>query len=182
MDLIQAMQERHSVRAYTDRPIEGEVAEKLRDFVRRCAGESGLHLELVTDEPTAFDGPMAHYGKFSGVRNYIVLAGKKAPDLDERCGYYGEKIVLYAQTLGLNTCWVALTYKKGAVRVQLNGPSHPGGSGPVNIDSPGRRFGVHICGKHHCRCRRKGHGPCKHFLTHHFFLLLIRLLCQRVPS
>ena len=119
MDLIQAMQERHSVRAYTDRPIERKTAEKLRDFVRRCAGESGLRLELVTDEPTAFDGPMAHYGKFFGVRNYIVLAGKKAPDLDERCGCYGEKIVLYAQTLGLNTCWVALTYKKGAVRVQL---------------------------------------------------------------
>ena len=55
---------------------------------------------------------MAHYGKFSGVTNYIAMIGKKGPQLDELCGYYGEKIVLYAQTLGLNTCWVALTFKK----------------------------------------------------------------------
>ena len=26
---------------------------------------------------------------------------------------FWEKVVLYAQTLGLNTCWVALTYNKG---------------------------------------------------------------------
>lgn len=55
---------------------------------------------------------MAHYGKFSGVKNYIALIGKKSPSLDERCGYYGERLVLLAQQLGLNTCWVAMTYSK----------------------------------------------------------------------
>ncbi len=66
----------------------------------------------MTNEPKAFDSKMAHYGNFSGVNNYLALIGKKDKDLEEKCGYYGEKIVLYAQTLGLNTCWVALTYKK----------------------------------------------------------------------
>ena len=33
MDLFQAMQERHSVRSYTDQPIEGEVKEKLEHFI-----------------------------------------------------------------------------------------------------------------------------------------------------
>lgn len=55
---------------------------------------------------------MAHYGKFSGVRNYIAMIGKKGADLDELCGYYGERLVLLAQQLGLNTCWVAMTYRK----------------------------------------------------------------------
>jgi nitroreductase len=32
--------------------------------------------------------------------------------LDERIGYYGEQLVLLAQTLGLNTCWVGLSYTK----------------------------------------------------------------------
>ena len=36
----------------------------------------------------------------------------KAEDLDERVGYYGEHLVLLAQTLGLNTCWVGLSYTK----------------------------------------------------------------------
>lgn len=53
---------------------------------------------------------MAHYGKFSGVTNYIAMIGKKGPTLEETCGYYGERLVLKAQQLGLNTCWVAMTY------------------------------------------------------------------------
>jgi nitroreductase len=55
---------------------------------------------------------MLSYGSFSGVKNYFVMVGKKSKDLDERVGYYGEQLVLFAQTLGLNTCWVGLSYRK----------------------------------------------------------------------
>lgn len=55
---------------------------------------------------------MLSYGQFRGVKNYIVMVGKKSKDLDERVGYYGEQLVLNAQTLGLNTCWVGLSYSK----------------------------------------------------------------------
>lgn len=119
MDLLQTIKQRHSVRTYTARPIEGAVKESLRSFTEQCAGESDLHLQLILDEPNAFDSFMAHYGKFSGVRNYIALVGKKNADLEERCGYYGEKIVLYAQSLGLNTCWVAQTYSKGKAKIDI---------------------------------------------------------------
>ena len=120
MDVLQAMKERHSVRSYTDRSIEGRIKDDLSSYIDDCNRDGQLHIQLVLDEPHAFDSFMAHYGKFSGVRNYIVLAGKKSPDLEERCGYYGEKIVLHAQTLGLNTCWVAMTYSKGKAKFQLN--------------------------------------------------------------
>jgi cation-transporting ATPase E len=53
---------------------------------------------------------------YSDYKNYIVLAGEKDEDFDFRCGYYGEKIVLYAQQLGLNTCWTALTFNKKRVK------------------------------------------------------------------
>lgn len=112
MDLMKAIRERHAVRSYEDRAIEGEVKKELLSFIWQCNRESGLHMQLVTDEPRAFDGFMAHYGKFSGVKNYIAMVGKKGADLEETCGYYGEKVVLKAQELGLNTCWVALTYSK----------------------------------------------------------------------
>lgn len=112
MELLEAMEKRHSVRSYEDRKIEGEVKKNLQQLIEACNTESGLHIQLVTDEPKAFDGFMAHYGNFSGVRNYIAMVGKKEPGLEEKCGYYGEKLVLYAQQLGLNTCWVALTYSK----------------------------------------------------------------------
>lgn len=116
MDVKQAIGERHSVRQYTDRRIEGEAAAALRTEIDACNAESGLHIQLVTDEPKAFSSFLAHYGKFSGVSNYIALVGKKSDSLDEKSGYYGERTALLAQTLGLNTCWVAGTFGKGAVK------------------------------------------------------------------
>lgn len=112
MNQMEAMQQRHSVRSYLTKPLSSEVRSALQEEIAACNREGGLHIQLVTNEPKAFDSLMAHYGKFKGVQNYIALVGKKGPDLDERCGYYGERLVLKAQQLGLNTCWVAMTYKK----------------------------------------------------------------------
>lgn len=100
------------MRAYTDKKIEGEVLFALENKIAEINGESGLNVQLVLNEEKAFGDRMAHYGKFSGVKNYIAMVGKKGADLSEKVGYYGQKLVLFAQTLGLNTCWVALTYKK----------------------------------------------------------------------
>lgn len=110
MDLLQAIKERHSVRGYIDKPIDDAVVMQLREAIAECNTASGLNMQLVTGEPRAFGSWLVHYGKFSGVSNYIVVAGPKNADVE--CGYYGEKIVLEAQCLGLNTCWVGLTYKK----------------------------------------------------------------------
>lgn len=111
MDLKEAMQARHSVRQYKNKPLAQETIKTLQAEIAACNQESGLHIQLVTNEPKAFDGFMAHYGKFSGVTNYIAMIGKK-DGLDEKCGYYGERLVLLAQQLGLNTCWVAMSYSK----------------------------------------------------------------------
>ena len=110
MNTDEAIRERHSVRSYEDRAIDEDKIEVLEREIAECNRLGGLDIQLVTDEPRAFDSFMAHYGKFSGVRNYIAMVGKKGED--ERIGYYGERLVLLAQTLGLNTCWVALTFSK----------------------------------------------------------------------
>ena len=59
---------------------------------------------------------MAHYGKFTGVANYIAIVGKKQEQ--EKAGYYGEKLVLKCQELGLNTCWVAMTHGQTMAKVE----------------------------------------------------------------
>lgn len=112
-DIITAMENRHAVRAYdSEKKIAKEILDELKEKIERLNAESGLHIQLVTNEPKAFDGFMAHYGKFSGVTNYIALIGKKSDDLNEKCGYYGEQLVLLAAQLGLDSCWVAMSYAK----------------------------------------------------------------------
>ena len=119
MTILEAIEQRHSVRSYMEKKIPLEIVEKLQEEIRSCNKEGDLHIQLVTNEPKAFDGMMAHYGKFSGVQNYIALVGKRTSDLEEKLGYYGEQIVLLAQMLGLNTCWVAMTVSKGVVKKNI---------------------------------------------------------------
>ncbi len=116
MDIKEAIIKRHSVRRYLDKAIEEDVANGLKLAINEACQESGLDIQLVLNEPTAFTGFLAKYGKFENCKNYITICGKKGRETD--VGYYGEKIVIMAQMLGLNTCWVALTYKKGNVPVK----------------------------------------------------------------
>ena len=137
MTLQEAIQARHSVRAYKELPLANKTIRVLVDKITELNQKGRLHMQLIQNEPKAFQGTLAKYGKFRNVNNYIVMAGKKAAsqreesktsldspereqartkfksdDLDERVGYYGEQLVLLAQTLGLNTCWVGLSYSK----------------------------------------------------------------------
>lgn len=117
MDMLELMEQRHSVRQYREQAIEPEKRDTLNALIEQINQEHDLHIQIFYDEPKCFDSVMAHYGKFSGVRNYVALVGKKCPALDETLGYYGEEIVLKAQEMGLNTCWVALTHGKSAATI-----------------------------------------------------------------
>ena len=110
MTLQEAIVTRHSVRQYIEKPIGAEKVQQLQTLIDECNREGGLHIQLVTEEPNAFAGGMAKYGKFRGVRNYIAMICKKGDDV--KLGYYGEKVILLAQTFGLNTCWVGLSFRK----------------------------------------------------------------------
>ena len=112
MTLQEAIVARHSVRAYQEQPLSDADAQALQDKMEQLNREGRLHIQLIRNEPKAFQGTLAKYGKFRGVTDYLVMAGVQADDLDERVGYYGEQLVLFAQTIGLNTCWVGLSYTK----------------------------------------------------------------------
>lgn len=120
MTLLEAIKSRHSVRHYISKPLPTEVVDALQAKIAECNKEGNLHIQLVLNEKKGFSGIMA-YGSFSGVENYIVMAGEKSADLDERVGYYGEKLVLLAEQLGLGTCWAGLSYRKVKGTYDLQG-------------------------------------------------------------
>lgn len=112
MELKEAIDLRHSVRQYKDAPIEDNIREQLDEYAYLLSQQAGLSIQTVYDEPECFNARLARYGRFENVKNYVVISGKKEKGLEERAGYYGGLFVLKAQTLGLNTCWVALTHGK----------------------------------------------------------------------
>lgn len=117
--LLEAINERHSIRRYLGRPIAPASLEVLKEAIYRCNREGNLHIQLVVNEPKCFSGLLS-YGTFVGVEHYLVMAGVPAHDLDERVGYYGEQLVLLAQQLNLGTCWAGLTYRKVKNTYKLN--------------------------------------------------------------
>ncbi len=113
--LKEAINTRHSVRKYMERPIDPETAAKLNSEIDTCNAESGLSIQLILNDPECFR-TIKSYGFFRNVVNYIALVGSDDDALFERCGYYGERLVLFAETLGLKTCWVAGSYSKGSCK------------------------------------------------------------------
>ena len=47
MELWEAMERRHSVRAYEDRELNPAAREELLSLIERCNRDSGLHIQLV---------------------------------------------------------------------------------------------------------------------------------------
>lgn len=117
MNSMELMKARHSVRKFIDKPLTAETAKALQAEIDACNKESGLHIQLITNEPEAFQAGKPSYGQFKCCKNYLALVGAKGND--EKIGYYGERIVLKAQSMGVNSCWVAMTYKKGKADVKI---------------------------------------------------------------
>lgn len=119
MTLYEAVVNRHSVRSYESRPIGGRERELLLSMITQINQQEDLNFQLIADMPGAFDGFAAHYGGFRNVQNYIALIGPDTEDLEEKCGYYGEQLVLEAVRAGLSTCWVGGTFNRRKIVYSL---------------------------------------------------------------
>lgn len=119
MDVLEAIRERHSVRDYEDKPLSDDDIDVLVEEIAYCNYKGNLDIQLRVDEPESFVGGFANYGNIKGARNYIAMVGPKGKTIDERIGYYGERIVLAAQMQGLNTVWLGLSYNKSKMRATV---------------------------------------------------------------
>ena len=118
MDMEQAMHERHMVRKYLDKPIPVGVMEKLEERVQKNNEAYGLSIKLMTDNGSAIPAAIKLL-LAKDVNNFFIMAG---PDgTDERLGYAGADLMLYAQTLGLNTRWVGGTFSRKTVQREADG-------------------------------------------------------------
>ena len=140
MITVETIRERHSVREYDGKPLSRAEFDALIAVVEECARESGLDIQLVGDNPEVFN-VIARFGLIRGCRTHVAFVvddakarvatsganaaangateadcverrGARRTAVDEAIGYWGQKIVLAAQDMGLNTCWCALCSRK----------------------------------------------------------------------
>ena len=118
MTEVEAIRARHSVRAYQDRKIEPEKANQLKALIEEVNAEGKLHLQLIEDAGKTFNRLLSKAMGLASAPGVIACVGPDDSTLDERVGYYGEKIVLAAQSMGLNTCWAG-TFSKTGVPAEI---------------------------------------------------------------
>ena len=118
MTELQAIQERHSVRAYQKKPIEPQLAQALKERIGELNEKYDLHIQFIEPAGAVFSALTNRFTGFSNVPAYIAMVGKREEGIEERCGYVGEQLVLYARTLGLNTCWAGM-FKRRQVTAEI---------------------------------------------------------------
>lgn len=119
MTIKEAIKQRHMVRQYKDEPIPANLVALLNARIKENNKTYGLSMALVLGNADGLSG-MAKLLLAKGVNNYIILAGADISDLDEKLGYCGADIILYAQTLGLNTWWVGGMFNAKGAQKNLN--------------------------------------------------------------
>ena len=117
-ELLKCIKERHSVREYLDKNIDLDDLATINPEIERINREQDLHFQLITNSSETFSKFIIAYGKLKAY-HYIALVGKKCPDLEEKVGYYGEKLVLLAEHCSLDTCWVCGTYSKKKTNIKI---------------------------------------------------------------
>lgn len=120
MDILKAIETRHSVREFLDKPLTVEVQEKLNKYLEEINQQAQTHFQLVTQAGHVFENHYKPNGHFEHAENFIALISENHENLEETIGYYGQKVVLFAQSLGLNTCWIASTFTDDPTLYQLN--------------------------------------------------------------
>lgn len=119
MTIKEAMKERHMVRKYVDKKIPEDLVSKLNERIEENNKKYDLSIKLMLDNDKAVNS-IIKLLLAKGVKNYIILAGNNIDDLAEKLGYSSADIMLYAQTLGLNTWYVGGTFNRGVSKYVPN--------------------------------------------------------------
>lgn len=98
------IEKRHTVRKYLNQPLNMDLVDLLNDRIKQNNELYDLTLKLVMNNSDGISS-LVKIMSNNTVQNYIILAGKECSSLDEKIGYCGADLILYAQSLGLNTWW-----------------------------------------------------------------------------
>lgn len=117
---MNAINSRHTVRKFLDKPISASIVDKLNRRIELMNKQHGLTMRLVTGSSAPVWGVQKLF-LTRNTDNYLVLSGPDSPNIEERLGYCGIDIALYAQMLGLNSWWIGLTYNSKAATAVKDG-------------------------------------------------------------
>ncbi len=112
------VEERKSIRTYLSDPITEEDREKISAYIDYLSSapspfECKIRIRIFDVNKEINSKDLGTYGVIKNARTYLGVAAEKSPIAMQAVGYSFEKLVLYAQSIGLGTCWLGGTFNRG---------------------------------------------------------------------
>lgn len=120
MSYIDAIKDRHSVRNYRPDRIEDSKVEKIRQMIDELNKEGNLHLQFIENAGNTYNKLLNRAMGLGSAPSVIACVGADDETLDQRVGYFGERLVLELQEMGLNTCWAG-TFNRKTIPAEVGG-------------------------------------------------------------
>jgi len=116
--VIDLIKRRISVRTYSEKAVSSVKETGLKKFIKSLDAPpfgTKIRFILLTASPGDEENlqKMVTYGMIKKPAGFIVGAAEESDRFHEDFGYLMEKVILYAVDLGLGTCWLGGTFRKG---------------------------------------------------------------------
>ena len=123
--IIDLIRQRFSCRSFLEEPISDDKLQKLLDFIRTLpAGPFGRKGNFHVVSASHQDPQMLHslgtYGFIKGASGFIIGTVAESPYDLEDFGYQMEKIILFATSLQLGTCWLGGSFTRSSFALKIN--------------------------------------------------------------
>lgn len=111
MNTLELIRSRRSVRTFDGRALSEEDREKILIYARKTENPYDIPMEwyMLSQERHHLSTPV-----IVGADTYIAGKISRIPHAEEAFGYTFEKVVLYAQSMGIGSTWIAGTMDRGA--------------------------------------------------------------------
>ena len=111
MNVFETIRHRRSVRTFDETALRPEDAHKILEFAEKLENPFDLPItwKLLDAKKYGLSSPV-----IVGANTYIAGKMRRAPHAEEAFGYVFEKLVLFAENLGVGTTWIAGTMNREA--------------------------------------------------------------------
>lgn len=113
--LKEIVEKRTSVRTYTMDFLTHTVRDEITEYIKTLSGPFAEKVTFKLLETQNVEGnvKLGTYGVIKGASTYIGATVEKGKFDLEELGYEFEKLILFVTSLGLGTCWLGGTFKRG---------------------------------------------------------------------
>ncbi len=113
---------RSSVRTYENRDLSANEKDQINAYIDNLSNpfSADVTFRLLEKASSADGEKLGTYGVIKGAGNYIVASAADKELALEALGYSFEKLVLYATSLGLGTCFLGGTFNRSSFAAAMN--------------------------------------------------------------